>query len=112
MTACMSAAGSAEKYPWFDASVTSVVTACVVFASPVHAQEKSSLARVEAFGLDTATVGRVITYFAPGDRDRAEQLASLAEQIAVFYERELGLSFERSGSGWSSCRRRLRRDCW
>jgi hypothetical protein len=39
-------------------------------------------------------VGRVTTLFAPNDRARAKQLAELSEAVAVFFERELGVSFE------------------
>jgi imidazolonepropionase-like amidohydrolase len=58
-----------------------------------HGQEPSPLERVEALGLDTAHVGRVTAYFAPADRDRAVELAALAEGAAAFFERELGISF-------------------
>jgi uncharacterized protein (TIGR02246 family) len=59
-----------------------------------QAQEASPLARVEALGLDTARVGRVTVYFAPADRGRALELATLAEGAAAHFERELGISFE------------------
>ena len=59
-----------------------------------HAQDPSPLARVEALGLDTARVGRVTAYFAPADRERAVELATLAEAAAALFERELGVSFD------------------
>lgn len=58
-----------------------------------HAQDLSPLARVEALGLETVRVGRVTAYFAPADRERALELAGLAEAAAGFLERELGASF-------------------
>jgi ribosomal protein S18 acetylase RimI-like enzyme len=59
-----------------------------------HAQHPAPLARVEALGLDTARVGRVTVHFAPADRERAAELAALAEAAAAFYDRELGVSFD------------------
>jgi hypothetical protein len=66
-----------------------------------HGQEPSPLARVEALGLDTAHVGRVTVYFAPADRDRATELAALAE-AAAFFDRELGISFNFSVAALAS----------
>lgn len=76
------------------AARTGVIAACMVAAPAIQAQERTALARVEALGLDTISVGRVAAYFAPGDRERAVQLATLAEQAAAFFEHELGLSFD------------------
>jgi manganese oxidase len=75
------------------AARTGVIAACMVVAPAVHAQEPSPLARVEALGFDTATVGRVTAHFAPGDRQRATHLAVPAEGAAAFFEREIGLPF-------------------
>jgi hypothetical protein len=71
-----------------------VIAAWMVAAPALQAQEPSPLARVDALALDTATLGRVTVHFAPGDGQRAAQLAELAEEAAVFFERELGLSFQ------------------
>lgn len=60
----------------------------------VRGQERSPLAKLEAFGLETAKVGRVTAYFAPEDRQRAVELATLTEKAATLHERELGLSFD------------------
>ncbi len=75
-------------------SLVCVVTACLILASTAHAQAQSPLERVEALGLDTMKVGRVTAYFAPADRERAEQLAMLSEEAAAFLERELGIAFD------------------
>lgn len=64
------------------------------FIPAVHAKESSPLARVEALGLDTVQVGRVTTYFAPADRERAVEVATLAEKAASFFNHELNLSFD------------------
>jgi hypothetical protein len=63
-------------------------------ASSAAAQDPTPLARVQELGLDTVRVGRVTAYFTSADRDRAVELATLAESAAAFFERELGLSFE------------------
>ncbi len=59
-----------------------------------QAQQASPLERVEALGLDTADVGRVTAYFEPADRDRAVELATLSDDAAHFFDRELGISFD------------------
>ena len=76
------------------ATVGCVLLAGLVLAGTAHAQAPSPLARVQALGLETARIGRVEVYFAPGDRERAEQLAALSGAAADFYRRELGISFE------------------
>lgn len=74
--------------------VIALLLAGLGFGPPAHAQEASPLTRVEALGLDTARVGRVTAYFAPADRERALELAALAEAAAALFDRELGVSFE------------------
>ncbi len=76
--------------------VTAIVLLLVVpgFTPSAHAEDPTPLARVKALGLDTAQIGRVTAYFAPTDRERAVELATLAEAAAVHFERELGVSFE------------------
>lgn len=69
------------------------ILAGLASASPARAQDPSPLARLEALGLDTMQVGRVTVYFDATDRERAEQLASLSEANAAYYEDELGVSF-------------------
>lgn len=65
-----------------------------MLASTAYGQERSPLARIEALSPKMLKVGRVTTYYAAGDRERAERLATLSEQAAAFFERELGVSFE------------------
>lgn len=62
-------------------------------APSVHAQNRSPLEQVQGLDLDTAQVGRVTAYFDSADRERAEEYAALADTAAVFFERELDLSF-------------------
>ena len=72
-----------------------LLTACLMLASGAHAQDESQLARIQALNLEVLKVGRVTTYYGPGDRERAEQLATLCEEAAAFFERELGgLTFD------------------
>ena len=58
-----------------------VVLTLFVLARLTNAQ--SPLEMVEAMGLDTAKYGRVTAHFAVEDRDRAEQLALLADFILL-----------------------------
>jgi len=60
----------------------------------VQAQDLPPLARLEALGLDTMEVGRVTAYFVPADRARAEELAVLTEEVAAFFEQNLGFTFD------------------
>lgn len=71
-----------------------LVLAAFAFALPLRAQDPSPLVRLEALGLDTMQVGRVTAYFAPSDRGRAEQIASLSEAAAAYFEQELGIAFD------------------
>lgn len=64
------------------------------YVSSAHAQDPSPLARVEALELDTAPVGRVTAYFDSADRKRAVELATLSEEAASFFDRELAISFD------------------
>lgn len=72
---------------------SSVMIACLMFVSVAEAQHQSPRARVEALDLESMTVGRVTTLFAPNDRSRARQLAELSEAAAAFFEQKLGVSF-------------------
>lgn len=76
--------------------VTAIVLLLVVpgLTPSAHAEDPTPLARVKALGLDTAQIGRVTAHFASTDRDRAVELATLAEAAAAHFERELGVSFE------------------
>ena len=78
---------------WLTAVVLggSLMTVC---PWPGYAQELTPLERVQAIGLDSARVGRVTVYFAPNTRERALELARLAEAAGGFGERELGVSFD------------------
>lgn len=64
-----------------------------LFSTTVHAQHPSPLARIKALDLDSMEVGRVTAYFASTDRQHAEELATLSEEAAAYFERELGVSF-------------------
>ena len=74
-------------------SVVSLVGFLFVCAPTASAQDQSPRARLEALGLDTARVGRVTAHFASTDRDRAVELALLADDAATFFERELDIAF-------------------
>jgi hypothetical protein len=74
--------------------VTGSIIACLMLVCPVPAQAQSPLTKLKALGLESMKVGRITTLFAPNDRPRAKQLAELSEAVAVFFERELGVSFE------------------
>jgi hypothetical protein len=74
--------------------LTGSIIACLMVASAARAQGQSPRAKIEALGLDSMTRGRVTTLFAPGDRARALQLADLSQAAAVFFQRELGVSFD------------------
>lgn len=63
------------------------------YVTVAHAQNPTPLARMQASGLDTLTVGRVTAYFAAPDRAHAERLAALSESAAAYFERELGARF-------------------
>ena len=76
-----------------DTPLVTALAAALVLASAANAQNPSQLTRIEALNLEVVKVGRVTTYHAPGDRERAEQLARRAEEAAAFFERELGISF-------------------
>lgn len=67
---------------------------CLLLASVANAQEPTPLARVEALGLDTMRMGHVTTYFARPDRERAEQITTLLQDAAAYFERDLGVSFD------------------
>lgn len=74
-----------------------LIAACLLLfmtAQSLHAQDSTSLTRVEALGLDTERIGSVTAYFAPADRERALELATLADAAAAHFERELRVSFE------------------
>jgi hypothetical protein len=92
LTECRAVRGRGRRPEW--TARMCVIAAWMVAAPAVQAQEPSPLARVDALALDTARVGRVTAHFAPGDGQRAAQLAELAEEAAAFFERELGLSFQ------------------
>ena len=68
-------------------------TLLTAFSAAPRAEDASPLARVEAFRLETAKVGRVTAHFASTDREYAHQLATLTEAAASYFERELGGSF-------------------
>jgi hypothetical protein len=70
-----------------------LVIACVIVAPAVRAQEQSPGTKIEALGLESMTVGRVTTLFAPKDQARARQLAELSEGATAFFEQKLGVSF-------------------
>lgn len=74
--------------------LASMALAGIAFSPPIHAQDLSPLSRVEALGLDTARVGRVTAYFAPPDRERAVELATLSEEAASSFDRELDIAFD------------------
>jgi hypothetical protein len=74
--------------------VASALMMGFLIASTVRAQDQPLSGRIEEFGLETMTVGRVTALYAPDDQARARQLAELAEAAATFFERELGVAFE------------------
>lgn len=74
------------------------VTAMLVLAwSGVSATEASvpsdtPLSVVESLGLERAKVGRVTVHFAPRDRERALQLATLVDSAAAMFKRKIHLA--------------------
>ncbi len=84
-----------DMFPLLGASkiLSGVVIACLMLTYAAYGQEQSPLARVEALGLDSLTVGRVTALFEPDDRERAEQFAALSEEAATFFEHEIHESF-------------------
>ena len=75
-------------------ALKSALVTFFVLMSTAHAQQRSYLGRIKQLQLDEMKAGRVTTYYAPGDQERAKELAVLAEKAAGFFERELGVSFE------------------
>jgi hypothetical protein len=78
----------------FSRDILAMATAYLILASAALAQEQSHLDRLEAMELETIVTGRVTTYYAPDDRERAAELAMLVEEAAALLERELGVSFD------------------
>jgi hypothetical protein len=78
----------------FHRSLTTGFVALLILASGAHGQGRSELERVEALSLDILKVGRTTTYHAPGDRERARQLALLSERAAASFEHTLGIAFD------------------
>lgn len=71
-----------------------VAMASLTLPSTAQPQDPTPQEVVDGLGLESVTVGRVTAFFAPSDRDRAVQLATLSEAAAVLFDQELGLSFE------------------
>lgn len=67
-------------------------TAILVY-SLADAQAPTVQDQVEALGLETLSLGRVTAHFSAGEQVRAEHFAQLSEDVAGFYETELGISF-------------------
>lgn len=70
-----------------------LVLATLAASAGVQAQVSSVRDQVEALGLATLSLGRVTAHHSAGERVRAEHFARLSEDVAVFYETELGISF-------------------
>lgn len=60
---------------------------------PAQGQAQTPLHRVRTAGLDSAMVGRVTAFFAPGDRAHANDLAALLDRAADYFQRDFGGSF-------------------
>lgn len=71
-----------------------IFVALTLFVLARLANAQSRIEMVEAMGLDTAKYGRVTAHFAVEDKDRAEQLALLADGAASYLQRELDIGFE------------------
>jgi hypothetical protein len=69
-----------------------VLTTIAAIAA-VQAQVSSVRNQVEALELATLSRGRVTTHYSAGEKVRAEHFARLSEDVAAFYETELGISF-------------------
>lgn len=67
---------------------------CLLACPPsVEGQVPTPLQRVRSAGLDSAQVGRVVAFFAPGDRPHATGLAALVDTAAGYFETEFGGRF-------------------
>ena len=60
---------------------------------PAQGQAQTPLHRVRTAGLDSAMVGRVTAFFAPGDRAHANDLAALLDRAADYFQGDLGGGF-------------------
>lgn len=58
-----------------------------------RSQTQSPAEVVAAMGLEQRRVGRVVVHYAPGDEDRAIDMASLVDAAAAMFDGELGLGF-------------------